>query len=154
MLISVAQSSSLKNSVWMAGAYGHGLAAGFETNAIDDQTAKQNTSGNDRYVLAVRDEGGTKVGSVSPYEWVYRGGAVKGKYAPEGGIGTEPDPFIKVKITDDANNDGVVDWQDSAIATRDVLRLFVGMNDTKNRVITRASRSILFLSYPPVPPHA
>ncbi|WP_341828932.1 endo-alpha-N-acetylgalactosaminidase family protein [Trueperella pyogenes] len=142
MLISVAQSSSLKNSVWMAGAYGHGLAAGFETNAIDDQTAKQNTSGNDRYVLAVRDEGGTKVGSVSPYEWVYRGGAVK-KYAPEGGIGTEPDPFIKVKITDDANNDGVVDWQDSAIATRDVLRPFVGMNDTKNRVITRIPFNIV-----------
>ncbi|WP_406713165.1 endo-alpha-N-acetylgalactosaminidase family protein [Trueperella pyogenes] len=142
MLISVAQSSSLKNSVWMAGAYGHGLAAGFETNAIDDQTAKQNTSGNDRYVLAVRDEGGTKVGSVSPYEWVYRGGAVK-KYAPEGGIGTEPDPFIKVKIIDDANNDGAVDWQDSAIATRDVLRPFVGMNDTKNRVITRIPFNIV-----------
>ncbi|UVJ54272.1 discoidin domain-containing protein [Trueperella pyogenes] len=142
MLISVAQSSSLKNSVWMAGAYGHGLAAGFETNAIDDQTAKQNTSGNDRYVLAVRDERGTKVGSVSPYEWVYRGGAVK-KYAPEGGIGTEPDPFIKVKITDDANNDGVVDWQDSAIATRDVLCPFVGMNDTKNRVITRIPFNIV-----------
>ncbi|WP_460997650.1 endo-alpha-N-acetylgalactosaminidase family protein [Trueperella pyogenes] len=142
MLISVAQSSSLKNSVWMAGAYGHGLAAGFETNAIDDQTAKQNTSGNDRYVLAVRDEGGTKVGSVSPYEWVYRGGAVK-EYAPEGGIGTELDPFIKVKITDDANNDGVVDWQDSAIATRDVLRPFVGMNDTKNRVITRIPFNIV-----------
>ncbi|MET7073412.1 endo-alpha-N-acetylgalactosaminidase family protein [Trueperella pyogenes] len=142
MLISVAQSSSLKNSVWMAGAYGHGLAAGFETNAIDDQTAKQNTSGNDRYVLAVRDEGGTKVGSVSPYEWVYRGGAVK-EYAPDGGIGTEPDPFIKVKITDDANNDGVVDWQDSAIATRDVLRPFVGMNDTKNHVITRIPFNIV-----------
>ncbi|WP_189260385.1 endo-alpha-N-acetylgalactosaminidase family protein [Trueperella pyogenes] len=142
MLISVAQSSRLKNSVWMAGAYGHGLAAGFETNAIDDQTAKQNTSGNDRYVLAVRDEGGTKVGSVSPYEWVYRGGAVK-EYAPGGGIGTEPDPFIKVKITGDANNDGVVDWQDSAIATRDVLRPFVGMNDTKNRVITRIPFNIV-----------
>ncbi|MGV4290980.1 endo-alpha-N-acetylgalactosaminidase family protein [Trueperella pyogenes] len=138
----VAKSPDVHRTAWMVTASGHGLAAGFETNAIDDQTAKQNTSGNDRYVLAVRDEGGTKVGSVSPYEWVYRGGAVK-KYAPEGGIGTEPDPFIKVKITDDANNDGVVDWQDSAIATRDVLRPFVGMNDTKNRVITRIPFNIV-----------
>lgn len=138
----IAKTNNTTTNVWMAVAAGNGLAAGFETNAIDDQTAKQGTSGNDRYTVQVREQDGNRIGTVSPYEWVHRGGAVL-NYAGGEGIGPDPDPFIKVKITADANGDNAVDWQDAAIATRDVLRPFVGMDETKNIVITRIPFNIV-----------
>ncbi|WP_311591099.1 discoidin domain-containing protein, partial [Trueperella bernardiae] len=69
--LTVASTADTTARVWMAVAAGNGLAAGFETNAIDDQTAVSGTSGNDRYTVQVREQNGNRIGTISPYEWVH-----------------------------------------------------------------------------------
>ncbi|WP_371538749.1 endo-alpha-N-acetylgalactosaminidase family protein [Streptomyces sp. NBC_01023] len=48
---------------------------------------------------------------------------------------TEPLPYATVILTRDRNGDGVVDWQDAAIAFRDIMVTPLGADDTHLRVV-------------------
>lgn len=124
------------------------LAAGFATNAIGDNTSTSRNGGFlDRFSYTVKDVQSHKVATISPASWVHRAAAVKeyttSDTAGENSIGVDSDPFIKVKITQDANLDSKVDWQDGAIAGRAILTKYVGMNDTWKHVITRIPFNIV-----------
>lgn len=48
---------------------------------------------------------------------------------------TEPLPYATVVLTRDRNGDGVVDWQDAAIAFRDIMVTPLGVDETHLRVV-------------------
>ncbi|WP_250303771.1 endo-alpha-N-acetylgalactosaminidase family protein [Streptomyces sp. A 4/2] len=48
---------------------------------------------------------------------------------------TEPLPYATVVLTRDRNGDGIVDWQDAAIAFRDIMVTPLGADDTHLRVV-------------------
>jgi len=103
------------------------LAAAFTTNALYDSSSgpASKDSGN-FWRQAVRDGDDVEVG-ISSGPWLYR--AAKS-------TSTEDLPWVKVAITPDANADGTVDWQDGAIALRD-LRVAPNKGDqTPDNVIT------------------
>lgn len=118
------------------------LAAGFANNATEDNTASGTASpgrvqGNGtRWQRQITADGPTKLGTVWSGTWTVRGAAARA-------IGPDADPFWSVKITADANADGTVDWQDGAIALRDIRPAYNGMNDVKNKVITRIPFNIV-----------
>ncbi|PRY63721.1 endo-alpha-N-acetylgalactosaminidase [Knoellia remsis] len=141
-LITVAGAEEGAGNAWMVTANDSGLAAGFETNAIGDNTVPGRGSNADRFRQRVHTVDGVRVGSVGAAEWTYRGQAVS-TYDDGSGIGVDPDPKITVKITADANRDAVVNWQDGALATRDILTPFVGMEDVKNYVVARIPFNIV-----------
>ena len=67
----------------------------------------------------------TKVWSGS---WIYR---AKGMTKPS------PLPELKIVVTNDINNDNLVDWQDGAIAYRDILNTPFGYDKIPNMVVQR-----------------
>ena len=138
----VATSAETSGNAWAAVANNSALAAGFETNAIGDNTAKDGVSNANRYAYRIATLDGNKFGAVSPAEWTYRSGAVK-TYDDGSGIGVDDDPMIQVKVTADANNDTKVDWQDGAVAARDILAPIIGQDDVANRVVSRIPFNIV-----------
>lgn len=88
------------------------LAAAFATNALYDTSSGPSAkdAGNFWRQAVADGEGGVEVGIASG-PWLYRA---------QGSDSTEELPWVKVAITPDANGDGVVDWQDGAIAMRDI----------------------------------
>lgn len=80
------------------------LAASVITNTVNDDN---------KVTVRVADDAalGAKKAAISPGTWTYRGSLV---------LDPEPLPWAKVVLTRDANNDGIVDWQDGAIAYRNV----------------------------------
>jgi endo-alpha-N-acetylgalactosaminidase len=98
------------------------LAAAIWTNAVEEKTdsirLQKQTTKHDRVTT-------TKVWSGS---WVYRAKEMK-----------EPSPLpeLKVVITNDLNNDNLLDWQDGAIAYRDILNTPVGSDNIPNMVVQR-----------------
>lgn len=141
-LITVAGAEEQSGKDWMVTANDSGLAAGFETNAIGDNTTSGIGANANRFAHRVHTVDGVRVGSVAAAEWTYRGQAIA-TYDDGSGIGVDPDPRITVKITGDANTDGAVSWQDGAIATRDILTPFIGQDDVKNYVIPRIPFNIV-----------
>ncbi|MDO4412316.1 endo-alpha-N-acetylgalactosaminidase family protein [Cutibacterium sp.] len=141
-LIDVAKAAAGTGNAWMITANTASLAAGFETNAIGDQTGKNGGNATARFSHATKNVDGTMVGTVSPAQWTYRSGAVA-TYDKGTGIGPDPDPSITVKLVDDANADGTVNWQDGAIATRSILTPIVGASDVPNYVIAHIPFNIV-----------
>ena len=60
--------------------------------------------------------------------WIYRAKGMKT---------TDPLPVAKIIITDDANNDKKIDWQDGAIAYRNIMNNPMGSEKTPNLVVQR-----------------
>lgn len=141
-VIDVAKASPGTGSAWMVTANSSTLAAGFETNAIGDNTVPHGGGTTARFVHTVKDVSGTTVASVSPAQWTYRSGAVT-THDDGSGIGPDDDPTIQVRLTADANADGTVDWQDGAIATRHILAPIVGAADVPNDVIAHIPFNIV-----------
>lgn len=141
-LINLAGANDQNGVVWMIAAAQSNLAAGFETNAIGDGTVKNGGNTEGRFAYGVKHIGGVAVGTVSAAQWTYRGGGVL-QYDDGSGIGVDDDPYIKIKLTADANSDGAVDWQDSAIATRDILTPISGAEDVSNYVVSRIPFNIV-----------
>lgn len=140
--LQIANAQATAGKAWAAVANNSVLAAGFETNAIGDNTADRGGGGAERYTYQVKKVDGVNVGSVGPAQWVHRAGAVS-RYDHGSGIGVDADPMIQVKITTDANKDASVDWQDGAIAARDILTPITGGDDVPHRVITRIPFNIV-----------
>ncbi|MBN7794132.1 endo-alpha-N-acetylgalactosaminidase family protein [Microbacterium esteraromaticum] len=103
------------------------LAAAFTTNAMyDDSSGPAHKDSGNFWRQIVKDGDDVGVG-VSSGQWLYRA-----KGAPD----TEELPWVKVAITPDANGDGTVDWQDGAIALRDLRVAPFKGDQTPNNVIT------------------
>lgn len=103
------------------------LAAAFATNALYDTSsgASNKDSGNFwRQAVAAGDA--VEVGIASG-PWLYR---------PQGQDATAELPWVRVAVTPDANGDQVVDWQDGAIAMRDIRIAPYKGEQTPENVIT------------------
>lgn len=62
--------------------------------------------------------------------WLYRA-------AGAADTDTEPLPYARIAITGDRNGDGAVDWQDAAVAYRDIWTPPTGWQQTADRVVQR-----------------
>lgn len=136
---------------WFAAASDSALAAGLYSNAIGDEEVpdkewKQKPDSKDvnhRWLGAVHTApDGTATASISPGEWVIFGREARGANK----IGQEPLPFADVRLVGDINNSGAVDWQDSAIATRELMvakGLPRGFTETKKQVVQRIPFNIV-----------
>lgn len=83
------------------------LAAGFETNAVEDNTAGGATAervrtDNSRLIATIAQGDGASYGTVSPGTFVVRGSTA------DLGIGPDEDPYVRVRLTPDANDDGTL----------------------------------------------
>jgi endo-alpha-N-acetylgalactosaminidase len=98
------------------------LAGAIWSNAVEEKTDNnrllKQTTKQDRVTT-------TKIWSGS---WVYR---AEGMTAPS------PMPELKVVLTNDVNNDALVDWQDGAIVYRNILNTPVGSEKIPNMVVQR-----------------
>src|SRR5690625_1353480 len=115
------------------------LAAGFETNAVEDNTAGGETAervrnDNSRYVVTLAHEEGATYGAVSPGTFVVRGSTA------ELGLGPDEDPFVKVRPVADVNDDGELTWQYAAIAARDIAEPITGSENVPDEVVKRIDR--------------
>ncbi|WP_216215773.1 endo-alpha-N-acetylgalactosaminidase family protein [Amycolatopsis aidingensis] len=103
------------------------LAAAVETNSTYDRPAGETDRDAARLWHQARAEGeGVRVGVWSG-QWTHRADT-----ATE----TEELPWAKVVVTPDANGDGRVNWQDGAIAFRDIAIDPLGAEGTAERVVT------------------
>ncbi|MFH8371326.1 endo-alpha-N-acetylgalactosaminidase family protein [Streptomyces sp. NPDC018031] len=106
------------------------LAAAIETNTVWDKpsTAAGTTWENGRlWRQTVREDGHitTRLGCG---QWTHRAAG-----SPVGD--TEPLPYATVILTRDRNGDGRVDWQDAAIAMRDIMTDPLGADEQHLRVV-------------------
>ena len=141
-LASLEDGTSLTDPSHVALLHNDQLAAGFETNAVEDNTAGGETAervqnDNSRYIVSLAQGDGASYGTVSPGTFVVRGSTA------DQGIGADADPFVRVRLAVDANDDGAVDWQDAAIAARDIEEEVTGGDAVKNEVIKRIPFNIV-----------
>ncbi|MFE5159870.1 endo-alpha-N-acetylgalactosaminidase family protein [Streptomyces sp. NPDC056697] len=98
------------------------LAASVETNSLEDQS---------RLLVRTTSTDGVKSTSLSSGTWTWR---------PEPVAGHDPAPtelpYAKVVLTGDRNDDGAVDWQDGAMAYREIMYRPLGADRTKNFVVS------------------
>lgn len=105
-----------------------GLAAALESNSLYDTSSGPGFREQGRFRRqAVKDGDHVRVGIASG-DWLYRAGSSNE---------TEELPWAKVKITPDANGDSRVDWQDAAVALRDIAVLPNKGDDVKDKVVQR-----------------
>lgn len=107
-----------------------GLAAGIECNAVVDKptTAATNTWDNGRFWHQVLVKDGYTETGFAPGEFTYRPAT-----APV--TATQELPHATVILTRDRNGDGKVDWQDAAIALRDIVVTPLGADTQHLRVV-------------------
>ncbi|MFD4259508.1 endo-alpha-N-acetylgalactosaminidase family protein, partial [Streptomyces sp. NPDC058534] len=105
------------------------LAAAIESNATEDKPSGATNNAGARFWHQARKaaDGTVRVGLWSG-QWTHRG---EGAPAPEKEL-----PWAKVIVTPDANGDRSVDWQDGAVAFREIGTKTKGAEKTPDRVIT------------------
>ncbi|MDO5035306.1 MAG: endo-alpha-N-acetylgalactosaminidase family protein, partial [Actinomycetaceae bacterium] len=141
--LEVAKSATPQSYAWMVTASTDEVAAGFHSNAVLDQTAEDNSAAPEtKFSYEIKQVEGVNVGTVEPFKWTYRAKAIR-DYSGEGNIGPDNDPFVQVKFTEDSNADGKVDWQDGAIALRDIRPAAPESEDVRNYVIARIPFNIV-----------
>ncbi|MCK2220908.1 endo-alpha-N-acetylgalactosaminidase family protein [Actinomadura sp. ATCC 31491] len=102
------------------------LAAAVETNSTYDRPSGVTDHDAARlWHQARRDASGAVGVAVWSGQWTHRA---------DGSPFTEEPPWAKVVVTPDANGDGTVDWQDGAIAFRQIAITPPGAGRTKERV--------------------
>ncbi|MDO5060258.1 MAG: endo-alpha-N-acetylgalactosaminidase family protein [Actinomycetaceae bacterium] len=111
------------------------LSFGMDNNAIADNTVRYDgrTQGSNGKWINVFHEG---TGRVIPGSFVWRSPSATV-------IGNDENPYVVVKPTVDANKDSVLNWQDGAIALRDIRPAINGADQVKNTVITRIPFNIV-----------
>ncbi|PIA78559.1 hypothetical protein BFR04_03220 [Gaetbulibacter sp. 4G1] len=98
------------------------LAAALWTNAVEERTD------NNRIKKQTVKQGSKTITSIWSGSWIYR--------ANQATI-PSPLPEAKIVITNDVNNDSKIDWQDGAIAYRDILNTPIGSEKIPNMVVQR-----------------
>ncbi|GAA4080486.1 endo-alpha-N-acetylgalactosaminidase family protein [Streptomyces hundungensis] len=108
----------------------HGLGGAIETNTVYDRpdTTPGATWENGRLWRQTLKRDGYVKAQLAPGQWTHRAAT-----APTGA--TEPLPYATVIVTGDRNGDGTVDWQDAAIAFRDIMVTPLGADDQHLRVV-------------------
>ncbi|MFJ9418418.1 endo-alpha-N-acetylgalactosaminidase family protein [Streptomyces sp. NPDC101227] len=105
------------------------LAAGIETNTVYDKPTGATTWENGRlWRQTLRGDGFVKAQLV-PGQWTHR---AAGQPTP---TATDPLPYATVIVTGDRNGDGRTDWQDAAIALRDIMVMPLGADEQHLRVV-------------------
>ncbi|WP_328732686.1 endo-alpha-N-acetylgalactosaminidase family protein [Streptomyces caniferus] len=128
------------------------LAAAIETNTCYDRPTGATTWENGRlWRQTVKGDGFVKA-QLSCGQWTHRaagqpspapdssptldfaraGGPPRAEGAP---TATDPLPYATVIVTGDRNGDGKTDWQDAAIALRDIMVVPLGANEQHLRVV-------------------
>ncbi|WP_018157536.1 endo-alpha-N-acetylgalactosaminidase family protein [Demetria terragena] len=116
------------------GAYGvvatDELAAALETNVVYDlpNSEARTTWENGRLWHQVRSRGKATETGFAPGQWTIRPDRSRSKEM-------EPLPWVRVILTRDRNGDGKVDWQDAAIAMRDIAVTPRGADEQHLRVV-------------------
>ncbi|WP_314587815.1 endo-alpha-N-acetylgalactosaminidase family protein [Paenibacillus terrigena] len=105
------------------------LAAGVWSNAYGDTNADGDND-NHRIVKQTTKKTDYSRTALWSASWVYRGNNMPNDI-------TEPLPHTKVVITEDANADAKVDWQDGAVAFRDIMNNPVGSDRMSELVVHR-----------------
>ncbi|MET9319135.1 endo-alpha-N-acetylgalactosaminidase family protein [Streptomyces sp. NPDC003038] len=106
------------------------LAAAIDSNSLYDQPSGGTARENGRTAKRVTDKGAYRRAGLWSGAWLHRAaGAADGD--------TEPLPYARIAITADRNADSVVDWQDAAIAYRDIWSPPTGWQQTADRVVQR-----------------
>ncbi|GAA2288308.1 hypothetical protein GCM10010431_01340 [Streptomyces kunmingensis] len=105
------------------------LGGAVETNTVYDKPDSASSWENGRlWRETVRAADGRTEARLVPGQWTHRAAT-----APVDA--TEPLPYATVIITGDRNGDGVVDWQDAAIAFRDIAVTPRGADEQHLRVV-------------------
>lgn len=120
--------------------YTRNIAFGMESNAIEDNTTRypgSNRGSNAKWIRSATRSGTTVTAAISPGNFVWRGSSATNA------IGNDAAPTIKVRPVLDRNGDSVVNWEDGAIATREIRPESIGMSDVANTVITRIPFNIV-----------
>ncbi|WP_436494765.1 endo-alpha-N-acetylgalactosaminidase family protein [Actinokineospora sp. HUAS TT18] len=118
------------------------LAAALETNSVWDKPAGTVTNDNGHFWRRARKVGTDTVVGVWSGQWTYR---AQGASAAD----TEPLPEVKVAVTPERNGDGVVDWQDGALALREIAPAPKGGEKTADRVVQRIPFNIASMATNP-----
>ncbi|KUL63726.1 endo-alpha-N-acetylgalactosaminidase family protein [Streptomyces sp. NRRL S-1521] len=107
-----------------------GLGGAVETNTVYDKpTGEAGTTWENGRLWRETVRNGDRVEvRLSPGQWTHRAAT-----APVDA--TEPLPYATVVITGDRNGDGKVDWQDAAIAFRDIMVTPLGADEQHLRVV-------------------
>ncbi|MFE6401148.1 endo-alpha-N-acetylgalactosaminidase family protein [Streptomyces alboflavus] len=104
------------------------LGGAVETNTVYDKpTAETNWENGRLWRQTVRKDAHVEA-RLTPGQWTHRAAT-----SPAGA--TEPLPYATVVITGDRNGDGKVDWQDAAIAFRDIMVNPLGADEQHLRVV-------------------
>ncbi|MEK2472936.1 endo-alpha-N-acetylgalactosaminidase family protein [Streptomyces noursei] len=104
------------------------LAAGIETNTVyDTPTAATSWENGRLWRQTLRGDGYLKA-QLAPGQWTHRA-------AGQPTDATEPLPYATVVLTRDRNGDGRTDWQDAAIALRDIMVVPLGADTQHLRVV-------------------
>ncbi|MER7398261.1 endo-alpha-N-acetylgalactosaminidase family protein [Streptomyces sp. NPDC000151] len=104
------------------------LAAALETNTVHDKPSGATTWENGRlWRQTVRRDGYVET-RLACGQWTHRAAT-----APVDA--TEPLPYATVILTRDRNGDGRIDWQDAAIALRDIMVMPLGADEQHLRVV-------------------
>ena len=98
------------------------LAGAIWSNAVEEKTD------NNRLQKQAIKNGSVVTTKIWSGSWIYRA---------EGMTKPSPLPELKIVITNDINKDNLVDWQDGAIAYRDILNMPVGADKIPNMVVQR-----------------
>lgn len=106
------------------------LGGAVETNTVWDKptTEAGTTWENGRLWRETVKRDGYVEARLTPGQWTHRAAT-----APAGD--TEPLPYATVVVTGDRNGDGKVDWQDAAIAFRDIMVNPLGADEQHLRVV-------------------
>ncbi|WP_410660025.1 endo-alpha-N-acetylgalactosaminidase family protein [Amycolatopsis sp. lyj-112] len=107
-----------------------GLAAAIETNSTYDKPSGATAKDNGRIRAQVTGKDGVKRAGLWSGDWTYRADGAKP-------ADTDPLPYAKIVVTGDRNADRVVDWQDGAIAFRDIMVNPKGWEQVARRPVMR-----------------
>lgn len=106
------------------------LAAAIDSNAYYDAPSGGTATENGRISKQVTDKGSYRRAGLWSGSWLYRAtGAAD--------TDTEPLPYARIAVTADRNGDSAVDWQDAAVAYRDIWTPPTGWEQTADRVVQR-----------------
>ena len=118
------------------------LAASIETNSIYDYPNDSKMPSNARYAKGANKVSNGRV----KYEYTKFGDTVavglssgQWTYRADQSDKIEPIPYVKVVLAPDLNDDDAVDWQDGAIAFRDIMHTPRGAERTPDRVAQHIS---------------
>ncbi|MEU9164712.1 endo-alpha-N-acetylgalactosaminidase family protein [Streptomyces sp. NPDC048424] len=106
------------------------LAAAIDSNSLYDAPSGPTARENGRISKRITDKGAYRRAGLWSGAWLHR---------PAGAADTdtEPLPYARIAVTADRNADSVVDWQDAAVAYRDIWTPPTGWQDTADRVVQR-----------------